>query len=298
MHKYLADGSLGSSWHPYVHGDVSAPPIQEDETALTLFMFSQFYGVQKDSKLLTEFYDSFIKKMADFLADYIDESTCLPKPSYDLWEENFMTTTYTTAVVYGALLAAAELAETAEDSDSAVKWRSAADDIQQAAHKHLYNRSRQVFYKGIRCEDGRIGYDETIDNSSFFGAFMFGLFSLDSDEVKNSFETLRSTFKLGKHGYGLPRYEHDNYHRTRPDSVGNPWFIPSLWAAQYANETGDDMLADEIVSWVHSMADESGMLGEQFDPDTGVSVSVSPLVWTHAEYMATLLDISDRKGSK
>lgn len=298
MHKYLADGSLGSSWHPYVHGDISAPPIQEDETALTLFMFSQYYGIQKDPKLLAEFYDSFVKKMADFLADYIDESTCLPKPSYDLWEENFMTTTYTTSVVYGALLAAAELAEVAEDSDSAVKWRSAADDIQQAAHKHLYNKSRQAFYKGIRYENGNPDFDGTVDNSSFFGAFMFGLFSLESDEVKNSFMTLKNTFKLGERGFGIPRYENDNYHRTRRDSLGNPWFITSLWAAQYANETGDDVLAHDIVGWVRSMTDESGMLGEQIDPDTGASVSVSPLVWTHAEYMATLLDISDRKGSK
>ena len=34
MHKYRADGALGSSWHPYVHGNTVAPPIQEDETAL------------------------------------------------------------------------------------------------------------------------------------------------------------------------------------------------------------------------------------------------------------------------
>lgn len=298
MHKYLADGSLGSSWHPYVHGDINAPPIQEDETALTLFMFSQFYGVQKDPKLLTEFYESFVKKMADFLADYTDESTGLPKPSYDLWEENFMTTTYTTAVVYGGLLAAAELAEVVGDSDSAVKWRSSADDIQQAAHKHLYNHSRQAFYKGIRYEGGQAEPDETIDNSGFFGAFMFGLFNLDSEEIKNSFKTLRHTFKLGERGYGMPRYENDGYQRTRQDSLGNPWFIPSLWAAQYANEVGDDSLANEIVEWVLSMADESGMLGEQLDPDTGAPVSVSPLVWTHAEYMATLLDITDRKGSR
>jgi GH15 family glucan-1,4-alpha-glucosidase len=296
MHKYIADGSLGSSWHPYVHGTISAPPIQEDETALTLFMFSQFYSVQKDPKLLVEFYESFVKKMADFLADYVDDSTCLPKPSYDLWEENFMTTTYTTAVVYGSLLAAAELAEAANDSGSAVKWRSSADDIQQAAHKHLYNKSRQTFYKGIRYDDGGEQYDATIDCSSFFGAFMFGLFSLDSDEIKSSFSTLKDVFKLGINGFGLPRYENDTYQRVRPDSIGNTWFITSLWAAQYANEIGDTALATDITDWVRSMADDSGMLAEQLNPYDNTPVSVSPLVWSHAEYMATLLDISDRNA--
>ena len=40
MHKYRADGALGSSWHSYVHDGVIAPPIQEDETALSLFDIS------------------------------------------------------------------------------------------------------------------------------------------------------------------------------------------------------------------------------------------------------------------
>lgn len=138
MHKYQADGALGSSWHPYVHGNVTAPPIQEDETALTLFMFAQFYAAQKDERLLREFYDSFIKKMADFLANYVDEFTGLPKPSYDLWEEHFITSTYTTSVVFAALQSAAELAEYAGDSDSAVRWRSCSDDIYDHAHKKTF----------------------------------------------------------------------------------------------------------------------------------------------------------------
>ena len=123
---------------------------------------------------------------------------------------------------------------------------------------------------------------------------MFGLFSLESDEVKSSFSTLKEVFKLGVNGLGLPRYENDSYQRTRHDSLGNTWFIPSLWTAQYANEVGDTELAKSITDWVHSMANESSMLAEQLDPDNGNPVSVSPLVWSHAEYMATMLDINDR----
>ena len=106
MHKYRADGALGSSWHPYLHDDgVVAPPIQTDETALVLFVFSQFYHLQGDHVLLKEFYEPMIVPMANFLASYIDEHTGLPRPSYDLWEERFLTTTYTTAVTYAALQA-------------------------------------------------------------------------------------------------------------------------------------------------------------------------------------------------
>ena len=44
MHKYRADGGLGASWHPYMHeGYGTAAPIQEDETALVVFCFAEFY---------------------------------------------------------------------------------------------------------------------------------------------------------------------------------------------------------------------------------------------------------------
>ncbi|HEY5695853.1 MAG TPA: glycoside hydrolase family 15 protein, partial [Candidatus Saccharimonadales bacterium] len=103
MHKYRADGALGSSWHPYVHeGGMVAPPIQEDETALVLFVFAQFYQMHATPRLLNEFYHTMVMPMANFLASYVDKSTGLPKPSYDIWEEVFETTTYTTSLVCAA----------------------------------------------------------------------------------------------------------------------------------------------------------------------------------------------------
>lgn len=295
MHKYRADGALGSSWHPYVHDSENAPPIQEDETALVLFMFAQFYGIQKDPRLLAEFYDDFVKKTADFLAEYIDKSTGLPRPSYDLWEEQYITSTYTTAVTFAGLQAAAELAEEYGDSDSAVKWRAASDDIYDSAHKHLFNHSRGCFYKGIRVDaDGMVTYDETVDISSFFGAYMFGLFPLDGEEIRQSFDTIRSLF-MSDGSVGLPRYENDNYRRDAQSGQGNHWFITTLWIAQYAEETGDDSLKEAIDKWMLERLDRSRMLAEQINPVTSASISVSPLAWSHAEYMATQLDRLNRK---
>lgn len=289
MHKYQADGALGSSWHPYVHGDEAAPPIQEDETALVLFMFGQFYQVHSDARLLSDFYESFVKKMADFLAGYVHETTGLPRPSYDLWEEQFITSTYTTSVVHAGLLAAAELAELAGDPDSAVKWRSAANDIHRSARKLLFNQERGHFYKGITVDGEAINSDPTIDLSSFFGAFMFGLFDTDGEELRRSYETIRSTF-MTNGSVALPRYENDNYHRTDESGLGNPWFIASLWIAQYANDIGDSNMRDTVIDWVTNHVDASKMLAEQINTATGEPLSVSPLVWSHAEYMATLLD--------
>ncbi len=297
MHKYRADGALGSSWHSYIHEDGSiAPPIQEDETALVLFVFAQYYHMHPGPRLLREFYHTMVTPMANFLASYIDTVSGLPKPSYNLWEERYQTTTYTTAAVYAALLAAADLAEIAEDSDNAVKWRAAADDISAAAHKYLYNHERKMFYRGVNVENGHVEGDPVIDLSSMFGAFMFGLFPVDSEEMKESVATIHAVFGRDGKIIGLPRYENDGYYRADSNSQGNWWCITTLWLAQYYTEIGEIDKTKEIIDWIGTIAGTSGILPEQLNPVDERWASVAPLTWSHAEYIATLLDtITEKK---
>lgn len=295
MHKYRADGALGSSWHPYVHGDTVAPPIQEDETALVVFVFVQFYNLSKDSSLIKDFYHSMIKPMANFMAEFIDETTGLPKPSYDLWEERFMINTHTTAVTYAGLLAASELATTTGDEESAVKWRNAAEDIQHAAQKYLYNNSRQVLYRGVRVENGEVHYDETIDTAAIFSAFMFGLFSADSHEMKSSIETTMNTFNASADRPGLPRYENDPYRRDTEEITGNWWYITTLWKAQHDLENGTIDDAHKIIQWINAHMLPTGMMGEQIHPLTEEPIAPAPLTWSHAEYVSTLIDLLGRE---
>ncbi|MFZ3009971.1 MAG: glycoside hydrolase family 15 protein, partial [Candidatus Microsaccharimonas sp.] len=292
MHKYRADGALGSSWHPYAHAGMDpAPPIQEDETALVVFIFAQFYHMNKDSSLIKDFYSSMIKPMTNFLVEYVDQRTGLPKPSYDLWEQTFITTTYTVSVTYGALLAASELATIAGDEESAVKWRTAGDDIRSAAHKHLYNEERKTFYKGLNVIHGEIVKDPTLDTSSVFGAFMYGLFDTDSTEITSAVQTVKETFKLLDDEPGLPRYENDDYRRDDASVTGNWWYITTLWYAQYVLEKGDVDEAMSILDWVKAHALKTGMLGEQINPLNDEVISPAPLTWSHAEYLSTLLDV-------
>lgn len=293
-HKYRADGALGSSWHPYVHGDIVAPPIQEDETALVVFVFVQFYQTSKDSSLIKDFYHSMIKPMANFMAEYTEETTGLPRPSYDLWEQTFSTSTYTTAVTYGALIAASELATVAGDEQSAVKWRSAADDIQAAAHKYLFNKERQVFHRGINVVNGEVQYDSILDVSSVYSSFMFGLFAADSHEVKASIQTVKEVFGTSPENPGLPRSEDDDYRRSKSGIKGNWWYITTLWQAQYDIETGNTEDAIKILDWIKARTLPTGMMGEQIDPVDGTIISPAPLTWSHAEYVATLIDLLGR----
>lgn len=291
MHKYRADGALGSSWHPYVHPDGTvSPPIQEDETALVLFVFVQFYQLSKDNSLIKDFYQSMIKPMADWMSEFVNETSGLPRPSYDLWEQTFSTSTYTTAVTYAALIAASELAAVAGDETSAVKWRTVADDIRVAAHKHLFNKERQVFYRGINVVKGEIHYDAVLDVSSTYAAFLFGLFDANSPEILASIATIQTTFNTSPDNPGLPRSEDDDYRRTKQGIAGNYWYITTLWHAQYLIEKDDSADALKILDWIKSHAMPTGMLSEQIDPVDGAFISPAPLTWSHAEYVATLID--------
>lgn len=296
-HKYQADGAIGSSWHPYIHADgIVAPPIQEDETAITLFMFGQYYYTHKDERVLREFYDSLITPMANFMAGWIDPQTSLPKATYDLWEEVFLTTTYTTATVYAGLLTAADLADAMEDADSAVRWRSVANDIADAARKQLYNPERRYFYKGILVrKDGTIEKNDTVDSSSVFGAFMFGLFPFESDEIQESIKTLHEALYVNEQSLGVPRYENDNYHRVDPNHIGNPWFITTLWLAQYYMEVGKMEEGLKYFEWVQNKMMSSGVLSEQLHPFNDSFMSVAPLAWSQAEFVSTLLDMTAEK---
>lgn len=294
LHKYRADGAIGSSWHTYVHenGEIS-PPIQEDETAVVLFMFAQFYSFYPERSILKEFYKKMVTPMADFLAGYIDYKTGLPKPSYDLWEQSFLTTTYTTALVYAALLSASDLAEASNDPTNAVKWRSTAEDIQTSAHKYLYDSDRKVMFLGIRTKGNAIIKDTTIDCSAVLGAYIFGLFPIEGTEIKESINTLEKVFNLNQGAPGLPRYQNDAYRRNSPSIDGNYWFVTTLWLAQYYIDTGNKEKAEKIINWVKSQTLNTGIMAEQFNPINNKIVAPAPLVWTHAEYVSTLLDLID-----
>lgn len=297
MHKYQPDGALGSSWHPYIRGDLNLPPLQEDETAIVVFLFSQFYRMHKDDKLLRDFYPTMIAPMANFLASYIDENTKLPLPSYDLWERLHETTTYSTAVTYAALLEAADLADAMNESEDSVRWREVAEDIKSHAGR-FYSEERQCFVKGLRYQNGEIVPDTTIDISSAYGASLFGLFEASSPEVVSSFATIKQALKTSDNHPGIARFEDDEYDRFDPSRVGNPWFIASLWIGQHALELNNSAEAEEILRWVQSRMLSTGVLSEQFDPDTLHFISVAPLAWSQAEYVNCLLDLLPHHKAK
>jgi GH15 family glucan-1,4-alpha-glucosidase len=110
LHKYNPDGSLGSSWHPWIRDGKPKLPIQEDETALVLWALWSHYEVYRNRPLAESLFERMIRPASKFMLTYRHQPTGLPLESYDLWEERYGVLTFTTAAVCAGLEAGAKFA--------------------------------------------------------------------------------------------------------------------------------------------------------------------------------------------
>lgn len=291
MHKYQPDKAIASTWHPLVHGRHKELAIQEDETAVVLFMLGEYYTVTNDVAFLTEMYESFIKPAADFMSGFIDSKTGLPHASYDLWEEKFLTHTYTTASVYGALTVAVQFAELLKHSKDNAPWRETLQSLKQNAST-FYNEESKDLVKGFLYDSGKeLQFNKTLDVSSAYGPSVFN-YPLPENQLENCVTAIEQKLLNSAPIGGVPRYEYDNYFATDPQYMGNPWFVTTLWLAQYYCRVDRYDAARDLLHWSINLAGPSGLLAEQVHPENGRATGVSPLVWSHAELINTILAVS------
>lgn len=294
MHKYRPDKSLGSSWHPWVRDGEMQLPIQEDETALVIYALWVYFELSKDLEFVEGIYNSLVKSAAEFMASYRDEKTGLPKASYDLWEEKYGIHTFTASTVYAALSVAAKFAKLLGKEKSATKYYQAAGAIKEGIMRYLYDEKEGIFYKSINVgKDGGIVIDKTIDISSVYGVYKFGVLKHDDEKLKHAFEIFAERLRVKTQIGGIARLEGDQYHSFGGDVPGNPWFITTLWHTQYLLEflKKEEELPEVIkhFTWVVEKSLPSGVLSEQLNPYTGQQVSAAPLIWSHAEYVITII---------
>jgi glucoamylase len=302
LHKYNPDGSLASSWLPWDLNGVKQLPIQEDETALVLWALWEHFSRFGDVSFIKPLYRSLICPLADFMADFRDEKTGLPLPSYDLWEERRGILSWTVATTWGGMTAAAHFAEAFGENDRANSYHKVADEIKKGAEQHLWQPKLKRFVRMInQRDDGSWQIDETID-ASLVGLWQFGMFKPDDEKILPTMQAIREQLWVKTSVGGMARYTDDHYHQVSQDISkvpGNPWFICTLWLAEWlaltAKHQADLKPAMEIIEWVASHALPSGILAEQVDPYTDQPLSVSPLTWSHAAYVSTLLTYLQRK---
>ena len=226
-----------------------------------------------------------------------DEQLKLPLPSWNLWENSLGVHTFTCSTVVGGLRAAAKFAYLFGDTERGEIYENTASEIVFAMHEHLYSKKLGRFLRGLQFyDDGNFEPDTTID-ASLFGAFYFGAFDAEDECVRNTVCAIEKKLWIKTDVGGVARFERDDYMQVSDDIenvAGNPWFICTLWLAEYriavANDKKDLEKAVEILEWTAKNSLPSGILAEQLHPETGEPVSVSPLTWSHSTFVAAVMN--------
>ncbi|NJD57865.1 MAG: glycoside hydrolase family 15 [Anaerolineales bacterium] len=302
LHKYNPDGSLASSWLPWAVDGAKNLPIQEDETALVLWALWEHFSRYGDVAFIKPLYRTLICPLADFMASFRDPHAGLPLASYDLWEERLGILSWTVAATWGGLTAAARFAEAFGEIERANHYHQAAREIKAGTEAHLWQPALKRFVRMVNVnEKGEWQIDETLD-ASLVGLWQFGMYKADDPKILPTMQAIRDQLWVKTSVGGVARYTNDHYHQVSQDIgnvPGNPWFICTLWLAEWLSlvATKPDELqpALELLEWVAGHALPSGILAEQVDPYTDQPVSVSPLTWSHAAYVSTVLTYLQRK---
>ncbi|HUU10716.1 MAG TPA: glycoside hydrolase family 15 protein [Phycisphaerae bacterium] len=301
LHKYNPDGSLASSWHPWISDAAPRLPIQEDETALVIWAFWRHFQKFRDIEFVARFYRPMLMKAADFLAQHVDPETGLPLPSHDLWEERWGVHTWTVATVIAGLQAAARFAAAFGESPLASRYERVAQRMREALTEHFWNEAEGRFARSGTRTPGGYELDMTVD-ASLCGLVLFGILGTADDRVTRTLQAIRDRLTVRTDVGGIARYEGDTWHRVVDDPVrvpGNPWFITGLWMMRceivQARTVEELEKSFEWMRWVAKWCLPSGVLAEQLHPETGEPMGVSPLAWSHAEVVSTLVEYLEKR---
>jgi len=293
LHKYHPSLSPGSSWHPSGVPGTPEYPIQEDETALSIWAFERHVERYRDLDSLYGLYRSFVLPAAQFLAGFRDPETGLPRPSYDLWEERAGVWTFTVATVIAGLSSASRMARRFGDTAVAQEFEKTATRMTESLRGRLYDAGTQTFLRGQRLGSSGTFTPDPVPDSSLTALFWLDILSPQDPILATAMERLFDRLSLP--GGGLIRYAGDPYYREDPTHPGNPWIISTLWKARWLIRTIPDPLHSEslrnLLDWVVDRAGSSGMLAEQYHPRTLNPLSASPLTWSHAEWVLTMVEL-------
>lgn len=301
IHRYYADGSWGPSWGL----------IQIDETGSILYGLYQHYLATRDERFIEEVWSG-VERAADFLLTSV-EPNGLPLASVDLWEERIGQHTYSSAAVYGGLIAAAKLARLRGSADLGGRWEEAARRIQSRIEELCWDWERGHYRRGlnlrvspeqaeaagrlgleIRRVGGPKGYprylqeiDPVLDTSLLGISVPFQAVEAGHPRMEATATALVENLTSPLVG-GLIRYDGDPYRQ------GNPWIICTLWLGLYRAQAGDHQGAVECLHWAMKHRTALDLLPEQVDKVTGDPAWVVPLTWSHAMFVLLALELAGK----
>ncbi len=298
LHKYSPEGTLASSWHPWVRDGEPQLPIQEDETALVIWALWEHFRLHKNVEFVINLYHSLIKPAANFMVHYRNLKTKLPLPSFDLWEERRGVLTFTCCTVEAGLRAAANFAAAFGDTAHYDEYMNASKEVKEAIKTYLYDEESGRFLRGLihpNDHSFELIPDSTVD-ASLYGLFRFGTFSVKDPMVRSTMQAYREFLTVKTNIGGIARYQYDWYQASSPptkDVPGNPWVISTLWLMieEIMLAETEEELEESLkhLKWVNDHSLISGVLAEQVNPYDGKPLSVSPLTWSHATVVEVVM---------
>jgi glucoamylase len=291
--RYYMDGNLAPSWG-----------LQVDETGTVLWGILKHYEMTGDAAFLKDMWEC-VKKGVSFLLNYIDQDTGLPWLSFDLWEERLGEHAYSSAAVYGGIMAGAEIGKILRMPAAILDaWREGALNIKAAMENNFLKSGHNRFIRSVRTKlnpwgdeytqdkvilkvNSKDNYrdftreDWTVDISLLGLCIPFGVYKPGDPVMDETAKLVESALASPLQG-GLMRYENDGY------MGGNPWVLASLWAALYNIEKKDYGKAKQYFDFAVRSQTELGLLPEQVDKNTGKPAWVIPLTWSHAMFVLVL----------
>jgi len=295
-HRHYSSGQWASSWGL----------LQVDETGSILYGMAIHAKVHGGEAFARMAWPN-VKKAAEWLLNFMDPETGLPKPSWDLWEERQSELAYSAAAVYGGLLGAAGLADLVGEAEAAARWRRAAGALQAAVLRECVRNGRflrgryvqvgqeayeaaQAAGEAVRIRRGTKGYpiyevaEDPVADASLLGmATPFRLVE-PSDPVMTATAAYLTESLWMAPGGGMLRCDGDQYQGGR-----NPWVLATCWLGQYEADRGNPARAMQILDWAVARRTAAGLLPEQVDAVSGAPVWVVPLTWSHAMYVLLAL---------
>ena len=186
---------------------------------------------------------------------------------------------------------AAPVAESTEVSDLKIPKQPVGRGGVDSSHARVTQE--------IRIHDD-VAVDWTLD-SAMYGLWAFGMYAPDDPRIVSMMTILHDRLWCKTDVGGMARYENDYYQQVSQDIdnvPGNPWFICTLWMAQYyiaaARTLADLEPAVAMLEWTAAHALDSDILAEQVNPYTHAPLSVSPLTWSHATVITAVHEYLDK----
>lgn len=160
--------------------------------------------------------------------------------------------------------------------------------MKQAMFTHLVDSENGRFIKAIYSNNVR---DSSAD-SSLLLLFTLGVVNSDNPILQRTIDYLEKKLWIKSKVGGIARHENDGFQKTNDQFTGNPWIISTLWFARWKIDQATTLTelknALNLLNWAKQHSTTSGILSEQINPINGKQISVSPLIWSHAEYIIAL----------